>query len=165
MAAVPPFHKRDPDTMTRIVLSSDHAAIDLRQAVAKHVQAKGYEVHDIGPTTPESERWTAGAAVAAAASAASAAHTSSSSSLTGRLSRPASPHTSASASGGAEYTTPLFSLTTRAREHTAGSLRRSFATKRSPMHCCAAAHCSWHRPKAQFVLLLSSPGPRRASQS
>ena len=59
MAAVPPFHKRDPDTMTRIVLSSDHAAIDLRQAVAKHVQAKGYEVHDIGPNTPESTHYPA----------------------------------------------------------------------------------------------------------
>ena len=38
----------------RIVLSSDHAAIALRQAVAAHVAAQGWEVVDIGPTTPES---------------------------------------------------------------------------------------------------------------
>lgn len=38
----------------RIVLSSDHAAIPLRLAVAQHVAAKGFEVVDIGPTTPES---------------------------------------------------------------------------------------------------------------
>lgn len=38
----------------RIVLSSDHAAIELRQAIAAHVAAKGYEVVDIGPVTTES---------------------------------------------------------------------------------------------------------------
>ncbi|HOB02729.1 MAG TPA: ribose 5-phosphate isomerase B [Casimicrobium huifangae] len=38
----------------RIVLSSDHAAIALRQAIAAHVAAKGWDVVDIGPTTPES---------------------------------------------------------------------------------------------------------------
>lgn len=38
----------------RIVLSSDHAAIGLRQAIAAHVAAKGWEAVDIGPTTPES---------------------------------------------------------------------------------------------------------------
>lgn len=38
----------------RIVLSSDHAAIPLRQAIAKHIAARGWEVVDIGPTTPES---------------------------------------------------------------------------------------------------------------
>ena len=38
----------------RIVLSSDHAAIPLRQAVAAHIAAKGWEAVDIGPTTPES---------------------------------------------------------------------------------------------------------------
>ncbi|MBN8630902.1 MAG: ribose 5-phosphate isomerase B [Rhodobacterales bacterium] len=38
----------------RIVLSSDHAAIALRQAIAAHVAGKGWEVVDIGPTTPES---------------------------------------------------------------------------------------------------------------
>ncbi|WP_226688778.1 ribose 5-phosphate isomerase B [Ruegeria arenilitoris] len=41
----------------RIVLSSDHAAIDLRQAVAAHVAANGWEVVDIGPTTPESTHY------------------------------------------------------------------------------------------------------------
>ena len=38
----------------RIVLSSDHSAIALRQAIAAHVAGKGWEVVDIGPTTPES---------------------------------------------------------------------------------------------------------------
>ena len=38
----------------RIVLSSDHAAIALRQAIAAHVAAKGWVAVDIGPTTPES---------------------------------------------------------------------------------------------------------------
>ncbi len=38
----------------RIVLSSDHAAIPLRQAIAAHLKAKGLEVQDIGPVTPES---------------------------------------------------------------------------------------------------------------
>lgn len=38
----------------RIVLSSDHAAIPLRQAIARHVAAQGWDVVDIGPTTPES---------------------------------------------------------------------------------------------------------------
>ncbi len=37
-----------------IVLSSDHAAIPLRQAIARHVGAQGWAVVDIGPTTPES---------------------------------------------------------------------------------------------------------------
>jgi ribose 5-phosphate isomerase B len=40
--------------MKRTVLSSDHAAIPLRQAVAAHIAAKGWTVVDIGPTTPES---------------------------------------------------------------------------------------------------------------
>jgi len=38
----------------RIVLSSDHAAIALRQTIAAHLAGKGHEVVDIGPTTPES---------------------------------------------------------------------------------------------------------------
>lgn len=41
----------------RIVLSSDHAAIDLRQAVARHITAQGWDVVDIGPTTPESTHY------------------------------------------------------------------------------------------------------------
>lgn len=41
-------------TSRRIVLSSDHAAIPLRQAVAVHIAAQGWDVVDIGPTTPES---------------------------------------------------------------------------------------------------------------
>ena len=43
--------------MTRIVLSSDHAAIDLRQAITAHVEGLGHEVHDIGPTTTESTHY------------------------------------------------------------------------------------------------------------
>lgn len=42
---------------TRIVLSSDHAAIDLRGAIAAHIKKAGYEVVDIGPTTPESTHY------------------------------------------------------------------------------------------------------------
>ncbi|WP_417700564.1 ribose 5-phosphate isomerase B [Pseudophaeobacter sp.] len=38
----------------RIVLSSDHADIPLRQAIADHIAQQGWEVIDIGPTTPES---------------------------------------------------------------------------------------------------------------
>ena len=41
----------------RIVLSSDHADIALRQTIAKHVAAKGYEVIDIGPVTSESTHY------------------------------------------------------------------------------------------------------------
>lgn len=41
-------------TANRIVLSSDHAAISLRRAIAAHVVAQGWEAVDIGPTTPES---------------------------------------------------------------------------------------------------------------
>lgn len=41
----------------RIVLSSDHAAIPLRQAIAAHVADQGWEVVDIGPTTPESTHY------------------------------------------------------------------------------------------------------------
>lgn len=42
---------------TRIVLSSDHAAIALRQAIAAHLAGQGWEVVDIGPTTPESTHY------------------------------------------------------------------------------------------------------------
>jgi ribose 5-phosphate isomerase B len=41
----------------RIVLSSDHAAIQLRQAIAAHIAAHGWVAVDIGPTTPESTRY------------------------------------------------------------------------------------------------------------
>ncbi|MCT8162009.1 ribose 5-phosphate isomerase B [Pseudoruegeria sp. SHC-113] len=44
-------------TAKRIVLSSDHAAIELRQAIAKHIQAQGYTVQDIGPVSPESTHY------------------------------------------------------------------------------------------------------------
>lgn len=38
----------------RIVLSSDHAAVTLRQTIAAHLVATGWDVVDIGPMTPES---------------------------------------------------------------------------------------------------------------
>ncbi|MQQ06919.1 ribose 5-phosphate isomerase B [Epibacterium sp. SM1979] len=41
----------------RIVLSSDHAAIELRQAIAKHAESLGHTVTDIGPKTPESTHY------------------------------------------------------------------------------------------------------------
>ncbi|NEY90894.1 ribose 5-phosphate isomerase B [Tabrizicola oligotrophica] len=41
-------------TRPRIVLSSDHAAIALRQTIAAHVASLGWEPVDIGPMTPES---------------------------------------------------------------------------------------------------------------
>lgn len=44
-------------TAKRIVLSSDHAAIDMRRAIADHISAQGYEVIDIGPTTTESTHY------------------------------------------------------------------------------------------------------------
>jgi len=43
--------------MTRIVLSSDHAAIELRRTIATHIAAKGFEVDDIGPQTTESTHY------------------------------------------------------------------------------------------------------------
>ena len=39
---------------SRVVLSSDHAAIALRQAIAQYLAAKNWDVVDIGPTSPES---------------------------------------------------------------------------------------------------------------
>ena len=41
----------------RIVLSSDHAAIELRKTISDHIAAKGYEPVDIGPMTPESTHY------------------------------------------------------------------------------------------------------------
>jgi ribose 5-phosphate isomerase B len=38
----------------RIVLSSDHSAIELRLAIAEHIATRGWIVVDIGPTTNES---------------------------------------------------------------------------------------------------------------
>lgn len=38
----------------RIALSSDHAAIELRQAIARHLADQGFDVVDIGPTEPQS---------------------------------------------------------------------------------------------------------------
>ena len=43
----------------RIVLSSDHAAIPLRLAIAAHLAGKGHNVVDIGPTSPESTHYPA----------------------------------------------------------------------------------------------------------
>ncbi|MCV6547483.1 MAG: ribose 5-phosphate isomerase B [Cohaesibacter sp.] len=41
----------------KIVLSSDHAAIELRQTLAAHIAELGWEVVDIGPTSPESTHY------------------------------------------------------------------------------------------------------------
>ena len=41
----------------RVALSSDHAAIELRQAIAAHIAAHGWEPIDIGPTSPESTHY------------------------------------------------------------------------------------------------------------
>ncbi len=49
----------------RIVLSSDHAAIDLRQTLATHIASLGWEVVDIGPTSPESTHYPQHGAAAA----------------------------------------------------------------------------------------------------
>jgi ribose 5-phosphate isomerase B len=52
--------KRDTFAMTtskRVVLSSDHAAIQLRQAIAAHLARHDWVVVDIGPTTPESTHY------------------------------------------------------------------------------------------------------------
>lgn len=49
----------------RIVLSSDHAAIALRQAIAQHIAAQSWDVVDIGPTTPESTHYPKHGAAAA----------------------------------------------------------------------------------------------------
>ena len=41
----------------RIVLSSDHTAIALRQAIAAHITEQGWVAVDIGPTTPQSTHY------------------------------------------------------------------------------------------------------------
>jgi ribose 5-phosphate isomerase B len=41
----------------RIVLSSDHSAVQLRQAIASHVAKQGWVVVDIGPMTQESTHY------------------------------------------------------------------------------------------------------------
>ena len=42
---------------TRIVISSDHADIGLRQRIAQYVADKGFEVTDLGPNTAESTHY------------------------------------------------------------------------------------------------------------
>lgn len=41
----------------RIVLSSDHADINLRQKIAAHLSDRGFETHDIGPMTSDSTHY------------------------------------------------------------------------------------------------------------
>ena len=55
----------DTTANKRIVLSSDHAAIDLRQKVAEHITALGWEAIDIGPVTTESTHYPKHGAAAA----------------------------------------------------------------------------------------------------
>jgi ribose 5-phosphate isomerase B len=53
-------HERELFIMTsntRVVLSSDHSAIALRQAVAAHITALGWEAVDIGPTSAQSTHY------------------------------------------------------------------------------------------------------------
>ena len=54
-------------TRNHIVISSDHAAIPLRLAIAAHIAAKGLEVNDIGPSTPDSTPYPKGQGVMMAA--------------------------------------------------------------------------------------------------
>ncbi|MEX0328960.1 MAG: ribose 5-phosphate isomerase B [Ruegeria sp.] len=49
----------------RIVLSSDHAAIGLRKAIADYIQTKGWDAVDIGPITSESTHYPKHGAAAA----------------------------------------------------------------------------------------------------
>ncbi|QUJ76771.1 ribose 5-phosphate isomerase B [Sulfitobacter albidus] len=49
----------------RLVLSSDHAAIELRRAIAAHAKARGWQVTDIGPETAESTHYPLHGAAAA----------------------------------------------------------------------------------------------------
>ena len=49
----------------RIVLSSDHSAIELRESVAAHVAQLGWDVDDIGPLTSESTHYPSHGAAAA----------------------------------------------------------------------------------------------------
>jgi len=44
-------------TSKRIVISSDHADIELRKTIAAHVAARGWNVIDIGPMTSESTHY------------------------------------------------------------------------------------------------------------
>lgn len=41
----------------RIILSSDHADIEMRKAIAAHVEAQGHVVEDIGPMTTASTHY------------------------------------------------------------------------------------------------------------
>ncbi|MAB10053.1 ribose 5-phosphate isomerase B [Hyphomonas sp.] len=45
------------NTNKRIVVSSDHADIELRKTIAAHVAAQGWDVIDIGPMTSESTHY------------------------------------------------------------------------------------------------------------
>ena len=44
-------------THKRIVVSSDHADIELRKTIATHIAERGWEVIDIGPMTSESTHY------------------------------------------------------------------------------------------------------------
>jgi ribose 5-phosphate isomerase B len=44
-------------TAKRLVISSDHADIELRKTIAKHAADKGWTVDDIGPMTSESTHY------------------------------------------------------------------------------------------------------------
>lgn len=42
---------------TKIVLSSDHAAIDMRKAIVAHLEERGFEPVDLGPQSAESTHY------------------------------------------------------------------------------------------------------------
>ncbi|MBN2906601.1 MAG: ribose 5-phosphate isomerase B [Rhodobacteraceae bacterium] len=44
-------------TRIRIALSSDHAAIELRQSISRYLTERDFDVVDIGPTEPESTHY------------------------------------------------------------------------------------------------------------
>ena len=40
--------------MATVYIASDHAGLALKASLVQHLQEKGHEVHDLGPSTPES---------------------------------------------------------------------------------------------------------------
>ena len=47
-------HRRDYVTAMKIALASDHAALDLKTALAEWLSGDGHEVTDLGPHSPDS---------------------------------------------------------------------------------------------------------------
>jgi ribose 5-phosphate isomerase B len=49
-----PVHPRRISVAEQIAIASDHAAVELKAALAEHLRAAGYEVLDLGPATADS---------------------------------------------------------------------------------------------------------------